>query len=207
MIMLYKKFKHIQMQGESELELDNVEGATEIKENKNEKVLNAIASGAQIINEILEGNSECDHEDASGVDVYMENIRNSVVVKDELIDIFKTILTLHDGVLLSNIVDRSEKVILPGKTLVRLIVTVLNESKMFESEVMSRDVKIRYSDDVITKCLKVRISPFKNVTSIVINNGGKSYNFRTELHEIYCMLYREFSISMTKIYFSPSGEQ
>ena len=90
-----------------------------------------------------------------------------MVVVNKIIEIFRGILTENDKQLITNILDSSKKVILTKDQLIELLVTVLSINSG-GVEVTSDDITIKYSVDILSTCLKVPVSPFKNIVSIKV---------------------------------------
>ena len=127
--------------------------------------------------------------------VTYEEITQSLVVMNKILEIFREILTENDKQLITNILDTSKKVILTKDQLIELLVTVLS-IKSGEVVVTSDDVTIKYSEDILSTCLKVSVSPFKNIVSIKV--------FEQELGQvqpdIYTALASTFKISLETFY-------
>ena len=124
--------------------------------------------------------------------VTYEEITQSLVVVSKIIEIFREILTENDKQLITNILDSSKKVIL---TNIELLVTVLSINSG-GVEVSSDYITIKYSEDIISTCLKVSVSPFKNIVSIKV--------FEQELGQVqpdvYTALASTFKISLETFY-------
>ena len=127
--------------------------------------------------------------------VTYEEITQSLVVMNKIVETFREILTDNDKQLITNILDTSKKVILTKDQLISLLVTVLSINSG-GVEVTSDDVTIKYSEDVISSCLKISVSPFKNIVSIKV--------FEQELGQvqpdIYSALASTFKISLETFY-------
>lgn len=139
-------------------------------------------------------------EVASEVNVKLQNfnaINTSALIKDEVIEIFKSILTSRDDILTANILDKSDKIILPAKELVKLLTLIINETNSFPDEVRTKDIKIVYEDEEPKGCLKKILSPFKKIKSITVYNK----NLRRDMNEIYNAVTRTFKISLSTIYY------
>ena len=120
-----------------------------------------------------------------------EEITQSLVVVSKIIEIFREILTENDKQLITNILDSSKKVILTKDQLIELLVTVLSINSG-GVEVSSDDVTIKYSENILSTCLKASVLPFKNIVSIKV--------FEQELGQvqpdIYTALASTFKISL-----------
>ena len=127
--------------------------------------------------------------------VTYEEITQSLVVVSKIIEIFHVILTENDMQLITNILDSSKKVILTKDQLIELLITVLSINSVCV-EVSSDDITIKYSEDIISTCLKVSVSPFKNIVSIKV--------FEQELGQVqpdvYTALASTFKISLETFY-------
>ena len=124
-----------------------------------------------------------------------EEITQSLVVMSKITELFLEILTENDKQLITNILDTSKNVIFTMDQLIELHVTVLsiNSGGM---AVTSDDVTIKYSEDILSTCLKVSVSPFKNIVSLKV--------FEQELGQvqldIYSALASTFKISLETSY-------
>ena len=127
--------------------------------------------------------------------VTYEEITQSLVVVSKIIEIFRKILTENDKQLITNILDSSKMVILTKDQLIELLTTVLNINSG-GVEVSSDDITIKYSEDIISTCLKISVSPFKNIVSIKV--------FEQDLAQvqpdIYTALASTFKISLETFY-------
>lgn len=122
-----------------------------------------------------------------------EEIMNSVVVHNKINDILKEILINNDRQLICNILDTSKKIILTQEQLIDLLLTVLS---LTGQSITKDNIRIKYSEDIVSQCLKTSISPFKNIISIKV--------FEQELSqtqpEIYSALSGTFKISLETFY-------
>lgn len=122
-----------------------------------------------------------------------EEIVNSLVIHNKINEILKEILIDNDRQLICNILDTSKKIILSHDQLVDLLITVLQCSG---TTVTKDDIKIKFSEDIISHCLKTSVSPFKNIISIKV--------FEQELGqmqpEVYSALASTFKISLETFY-------
>ena len=88
-----------------------------------------------------------------------------------------------------------KKVILTKDQLSELLITVLSINSG-GVEVSSNDITIKYSEDIISTCLKISVSPFKNIVSIKV--------FEQKLGQvqpdIYTALASTFKISLETFY-------
>ena len=99
--------------------------------------------------------------------VTFEEISKSTVVLNKVIQIFAEILSEHDLELLANILDTSQKIILSADQLKELICVMLNINT--DGVVVSvNDIKIKFSEDILSSCLHTSVSPFKNIISIKV---------------------------------------
>ena len=99
--------------------------------------------------------------------ITLEEINNSTVVLNKVRQIFAEILTEHDLQLITNILDSSQKIILTAAQLKEIICTMLNIN--IDGVVISvDDIKIKFSEDILSSCLKTSVSPFKNIISIKV---------------------------------------
>lgn len=127
--------------------------------------------------------------------ITQEEILNSITVYDLINEIFREILIDNDMQLISNILDQSKKIILSQDQLIRLLIGVLSINSS-GTPVTKDDIKIKYSEDIISSCLKTSVSPFKNIISIKV--------FEQELgqvqSEVYSVLSSRFGISLETFY-------
>ena len=127
--------------------------------------------------------------------ITQEEILNSITVYDLINEIFREILIDNDMQLISNILDQSKKIILSQDQLIRLLMGVLSINSS-GTPVTKDDIKIKYSEDIISSCLKTSVSPFKNIISIKV--------FEQELgqvqSEVYSVLSSRFGISLETFY-------
>ena len=116
-----------------------------------------------------------------------DEIMNSIEVHLKVNDILKEILINNDKQL------TSKKIILSQNQLLDLLLTVLNCA---DSTITKDNIKIKYSEDILSSCLKTSISPFKNIVSIKV--------FEQELSqtqpEIYAVLSGAMKISLDTFY-------
>ena len=94
-----------------------------------------------------------------------EEILSSIEVHNTINEIFRILLTEKDAQLLANIVDQTGKIILTKDQLLSVLTTILSLSG---TEVSSDNITIKYSEDILSKCLKTSISPFKSIVSIKV---------------------------------------
>lgn len=127
--------------------------------------------------------------------ITQEEILSSISVHDLINEIFREILVDNDKQLITNILDQSKKIILTQDQLKRVLIGVLsiNSSGIV---VTSDDIRIKYSEDIVSSCLKTSVSPFKNIISIKV--------FEQELgqvqSEVYSTLSSHFRISLETFY-------
>ena len=94
-----------------------------------------------------------------------EEIANSIEIHDKVNELFRELLTNNDRQLLCNIIDSSGKVILTQDQLKELLVVVLS---LTGETITTDDIRIKYSEDIISTCLKTSVSPFKSIISIKV---------------------------------------
>ena len=124
-----------------------------------------------------------------------EEILTSITVHDLINEIFREILVDNDKQLITNILDQSKKIILTQDQLLRVLMCVLSINSA-GTVVTKDDIKIKYSEDILSSCLKTSVSPFKNIISIKV--------FEQELgqvqSEVYTTLSSRFKISLETFY-------
>ena len=133
---------------------------------------------------------------------YVVTSRQTVVTSDEIdvnIDFIKKLLKIltdmlinDDKKLLSNVLDQTNKIILTGSDLCELISTLLSTS----NNIKPTDVCLTYKDNIINSCFRTKIIPFKDITSIKINNQ----DFQTVQNEAYNVLTDVYNISLNRVY-------
>ena len=133
---------------------------------------------------------------------YVVTSRQTVVTSDEIdvnIDFIKKLLKIltdmlinDDKKLLSNVLDQTNKIILTGSDLCELISTLLSTSNVIKPT----DVCLTYKDNIINSCFRTKIIPFKDITSIKINNQ----DFQTVQNEAYNVLTDVYNISLNRVY-------
>lgn len=127
--------------------------------------------------------------------ITQEEILSSTYVYGLITDVFREILIDNDKQLITNILDQSKKVILTQEQLVRILVGILSINSS-GAAVTSNDIRIKYSEDIISSCLKTSVSPFKNIISIKV--------FEQELgqvqSEVVSVLSTVFKISLETFY-------
>ena len=127
--------------------------------------------------------------------VTYEEIAQSLVVRSKILEIFREILTENDKQLITNIFDSSKKVIITKDQLIELLVTVLSMNSG-GVEVSSDDITIKYSEDILSTCLKISVSPFKNIVSIKVFEQEPAQ----VQPDIYTALASTFKISLETFY-------
>lgn len=138
-------------------------------------------------------NSDRFYVTARNPPVLREEILNSSVVKDTLIEILSDLLIHNDAQLIANIIDRSGKIILKATDFTRLLSTILSANG---KQVKPGDIKLKYNEDIETTCFKVKISPFKHVVSIQVGDQ----DLKLHQYEAYNALTNDFNISSEMIY-------
>lgn len=133
---------------------------------------------------------------------YVVTSRQTVVTSDEIdvnIDFIKKLLKIltdmlinDDKKLLSNVLDQTNKIILTGSDLCELISSLLSTS----NNIKPTDVCLTYKDNIINSCFRTKIIPFKDITSIKINNQ----DFQTVQNEAYNVLTDVYNISLNRVY-------
>lgn len=133
---------------------------------------------------------------------YVVTSRQTVVTSDEIdvnIDFIKKLLKIltdmlinDDKKLLSNVLDQTNKIILTGSDLCELISSLLSTS----NNIKPTDVCLTYKDNIINSCFRTKIIPFKDITSIKINNQ----DFQTVQNEAYNILSDVYNISLNRVY-------
>ena len=122
-----------------------------------------------------------------------EEIMNSILVHNKLNEILKEILINNDKQLICNILDTSKKIILTQSQLTDLLLTVLSCTGQ---NITKDNIRIKYSEDIVSQCLKTSISPFKNIISIKV--------FEQELSqtqpELYSAIAGAMKISLDTFY-------
>ena len=122
-----------------------------------------------------------------------DEIMNSIEVHLKVNDILKEILINNDKQLICNILDTSKKIILSQNQLLDLLLTVL---KCADASITKDSIRIKYSEDILSSCLKSSISPFKNIVSIKVLEQELS---QTQ-PEIYAVLSGTMKISLDTFY-------
>ena len=84
-----------------------------------------------------------------------DEIMNSIDVHLKVNDILKEILINNDKQLICNILDTSKKIILSQNQLLDLLLTVL---KCADASITKDSIRIKYSEDILSSCLKSSIS-------------------------------------------------
>lgn len=127
--------------------------------------------------------------------VTQEEILSSIAVHDLINEIFMEILVDNDKQLITNILDQSKKIILTHDQLVRVLTGILSINSS-GTVVTTSDIRIKYSEDILSSCLKTSVSPFKNIISIKV--------FEQELgqvqSEVYSVITSKFRISLETFY-------
>lgn len=122
-----------------------------------------------------------------------EEVLNSIDVHNTVNEIFRILLTENDAQLLANIVDQSGRIILTKDQLLSILTTILS---LTGTDVTSDNITIKYSEDILSKCLKTSVSPFKTIVSIKV--------FEQELSqvqpEVCSAITSTFKISLDTFY-------
>ena len=111
----------------------------------------------------------------------------------KLNEVLINMLTEKDMVLISNIVDRTGKIILTAEDFCAVIAAMLSSG---DNVLEPEDISISLQEEITAKCFKVSISPFKRVTSIKIDKQ----DFHTVQNEAYNVLRDVYKISTDLVY-------
>lgn len=170
-------------------ELEDIEGSDDTPEVKNLNVKVPVNRDVAPVPQ----NSERFYVTARNPAVMREEIINSSTVKDELIRIFKELLIHNDAQLLANLIDRSGKIILKAADFTKLLAAMLSANGKV---VKPGDIKLKYNEDIMTSCFRVKVSPFKHIVNISVGDQ----DLRIHQYECYNVLTNEFDISAELIY-------
>lgn len=138
-------------------------------------------------------NSDRFYVTARNPPVLREEILGSSTVKDCLIGILTEMLIHDDLQLLANICDRSGKIVLKAEDFNNLLAVILSANG---NQITPKDIKVRYNEDIITSCFKVKISPFKHIVSIQVGDQ----DLKLHQYEAYNALTNDFNISAEVVY-------
>lgn len=122
-----------------------------------------------------------------------EEIDNNVEFIKKLNSILTSTLVDDNKMLLANILDDTGKIILSGQNLCELISVMLSTDEM---EITPSQIVISYQENIISSCLKVKISPFKGIINIKVDNQ----DFHNVQNEAYNVLTDKYKISLTSVY-------
>ena len=132
--------------------------------------------------------------------VTSEEIENNIEFHKKRAEILTNTLCLNDKKLVANLIDRSGKVIISAQEFCELVAIMLSNE---ESQVNPSDIGLTLQEEVLPSCLKVHISPFKQITSIKINNQ----DFHNIQNEAYNTLTDIYKISVNTVYVTPFFEK
>jgi hypothetical protein len=128
-----------------------------------------------------------------------DEIEANVEFHKKLNDVLIKMMTERDGQLLTNLVDRSGKIILGAEDFCDIVAAMLST---VDNQMTSDDISITLQEDINVKCFKIRISPFKHITSIKIDKQ----DFHTIQNEAFNVLRDVYKIS-TDIAYVPVLKQ
>ena len=123
-------------------------------------------------------------------------VENNIDFQKKLIKVLTETLCMDDKKLLANLIDSSGKIIVSGQDFCELIALMLSTP---EHRVNPSDINLTLQEEYISSCLKVQISPFKQITSIKINNQ----DLYTVQNEAYNALSQIYKISTNVVYVVP----
>ena len=95
--------------------------------------------------------------------------------------------------LLSNLFDSSGKVIISAQDFCELVALMVSNDN---TKVNPSDIVLTLREDFISSCLKIKISPYKKIVSIRINNQ----DLQDAQREAYNMLTNTYKISTETVY-------
>lgn len=122
-----------------------------------------------------------------------EEIDNNIEFIKKLNSILTSTLIDDNKKLLANILDDTGKIILSGQDLCELISVMLSTDEM---EITPSQINISYQENIISSCLKIKISPFKGIINIKVDNQ----DFHNVQNEAYNVLTDKYKISLTSVY-------
>ena len=122
-----------------------------------------------------------------------EEIISSVDVHNTVNEILRELLTENDLQLIANILDQSGRIILTKDQLITVLLTILS---LTGTEITSDNITIKYSEDILSKCLKTSVSPFKTIVSIKVLEQELS-----QVQPVLCsVITSTFKISLDTFY-------
>ena len=128
--------------------------------------------------------------------VTSEEIENNIEFHKKRAEILTNTLCIDDKKLLANLIDRSGKVIIAAQEFCELVAVMLSNEEL---QINPSDINLTLQEEITASCLKVQISPFKQITSIKINNQ----DFHNVQNEAYNTLTDTYKISVNTVYVVP----
>lgn len=122
-----------------------------------------------------------------------EEIENNMEFMKTLNKILVNTLINNDKKLLANIIDGSGKIILSASDLCDLIAVMLSTE---DFEVTNKQVSISYQESFTSSCFRLKISPFKSILTIKVDNQDL-YNLQ---NEAYNVLTDKFMVSLDTVF-------
>lgn len=107
--------------------------------------------------------------------------------------ILTNIVCADNKQLLSNLFDSSGKVIISAQDFCELVALMISNDR---TKVNPSDIVLTLREDFISSCLKIKISPYKKIVSIRINNQ----DLQDAQKEAYNMLTNTYKISTETVY-------
>ena len=108
-------------------------------------------------------------------------------------EILTNIVCADNKQLLSNLFDSSGKVIVSAQDFCELVALMISNEN---TKVNPSDIILTLREDFISSCLKIKISPYKKIVSIRINNQ----DLQDAQKEAYNMLTNTYKISTETVY-------
>ena len=108
-------------------------------------------------------------------------------------EILTNIVCVDNKKLLSNLFDSSGKVIISAQDFCELVALMVSNDN---TKVNPSDIVLTLREDFISSCLKIKISPYKKIVSIRINNQ----DLQDAQREAYNMLTNTYKISTETVY-------
>ena len=108
-------------------------------------------------------------------------------------EILTNIVCADNKQLLSNLFDSSGKVIVSAQDFCELVALMISNDN---TKVNPSDIILTLREDFISSCLKIKISPYKKIVSIRINNQ----DLQDAQREAYNMLTNTYKISTETVY-------
>ena len=108
-------------------------------------------------------------------------------------EILTNIVCADNKQLLSNLFDSSGKVIVSAQDFCELVALMISNDN---TKVNPSDIILTLREDFISSCLKIKISPYKKIVSIRINNQ----DLQDAQKEAYNMLTNTYKISTETVY-------